>query len=1262
MSGVFVIEGRGGKGGGHTPKEDRDSLRSTQIADVVDLISEGECEGLVDGLKSVYLDGVPIENPDGSRNFSSVEFAWTAGTQGQAALPGTGGVQSERPVGVQVEHATPIVRTITNGNIDTVRVTIMVPQLSRQDMDDGDLHGSSFEWAIDVQSNGGGFVQKYSRVVDGKTMSAYTKSVLVPLKGGAPYDIRVRRITADSTSSATVNAFHWLSYTEIQSLKLRYPNSALAKLRIDAQQFSRIPVRSFRWKGVRMQVPTNYNPVTRAYTGTWDGTFKIAWTNNPAWVLNMLITHPRFGLGAFVDPAFCNKWALYKIGQYCDGLVSDGRGGTEPRFTCNAVLSTREEAFKVLRDFSAIFRGLVYWGNAAIEFSQDAPQEPELLYTPANVLDGDFNYEDASDKAMHSVFIAYWTDLSQQGKNVPEVYAPNDLIARYGVRELSLQLIGCTSRGQAARMCRWAAYSEQHEGTLVSFTVGSDGQVAAPGKVFKIADPGEAGERLGGRIKSATTGSLVLDAPLTLNPGETYSVTVVQPVAGQQLGTVTETRTITTPSGVTTDTLAVSPSFSVVPTAGHIWVVQSGAIAATTWRCLGVKEIVGKNQFAISAIAHNPSKFAAIEEGLALAELPVSRLKAVVAPPTSLSLVETVFTDGTTNKSRVTASWVPSAPNLSHDVMWRRDNDWWQRLPTTTAQSVDIGPLEPGVYHVQVTSTNALGNVSLAAQASITVAGGPSGVRALRLKASALSFKVPHSGSVTPASIDLVADVGGLSGSVTWTVTAGTATLSGTGTTRSLAYADMASETVTISASVVDHGQTFTDLITLFKVRDGAPGTPGDPGTPGSPGAPGDDGAPGESAYSAQLSLDVIALPADGSGAVTSYTGAFTSLVIFLGGTLQTVGWTFSRVNGDGVDSTLVGDLLTITSVSGAVDASHVDITATKAGAPTLTKRVRIVKTKTGPQGAPGTNGTDGTNGTNGTNGVDGARGNVQIGAAVELTSWSDSAANAALVAAGYSGPANRDVVTLYNSTTKWSEARVYVSGSWLTLAAYISGNMLVDGAVLARHLDVEDLSAVSALIGGIKLTGDSIESDDFTEGGTTGFKLGSDGSVKLMNVEARGDIEATSLKVDAANIVKTLNIEGDAIVVPRRGAFYRPESAGSTGGYTAFSLQPIIFPAAGRVTIFFRIDITARPVSGGAGGFILLASNGTTTYTLFDTGNVIVAGPGDYPAVEYHVAMSSIEHAPSAGTWTYSAYYRGSAGYGPATVAIEATLFAVKK
>jgi predicted phage tail protein len=710
------------KGGGRSPREAKDTLRSTQIAELVILIGEGEAQGLVNGLKSVYLDGVPVENADGSKNFDDVEFAYNVGTQGQPPLPGLTGVQTEIAVGVQVDQSTPVVRTITDPAIDQVRVTIGVPQLTEQNTKTGDLQGSSVQWAIDIQSNGGGWVEKHAGTINGKTTSRYARAVLLDLAGAPPWDIRVRRVSAEPAGAHIVNRFAWDSYTLIQKVKLRYPHSAVAWLRVNAQHFARVPVVAFDWLGQRVQVPTNYDPLTRVYTGAWNGTFKTAWTNNPAWCTHAVVTQARWGLGGLVDPLLANKWALYAIGQYCDQLVSDGRGGMEPRFTLNANIETREEAYALLRELAAVFRGLIFWSQGAIEFGQDAPGEPDVLYTAANVVNGDFSYADTSHRQLHSVFVVRWQDPSQFGKEVPEVYTDTALVARYGVNEIELTAFACSSRGQAARVARWLAYTEQHEAEVVTFAVGADGVAVQPGRLFKIADPNEAGERMGGRIQAATAGQVTLDAPVTLDAGVSYTLSVLQPDAADAANYLAEKRAVTTPAG-TTSVLAVSPGFSAAPAPQTVWLLEGTTLEATQWRCLGVEEVAGKNEFRVTGTRHHPGKFALIEQGLKLDQRPISRLKVVPPRVASVALTETPYLQGNVTRSRVTVSWPEPARGLSYLVGWRLNAGPWTDLPMTTANAVEIDGLVRGLLELSVRAFNAIGNGAPARTASLTLLG-----------------------------------------------------------------------------------------------------------------------------------------------------------------------------------------------------------------------------------------------------------------------------------------------------------------------------------------------------------------------------------------------------------------------------------------------------------------------------------------------------------------------------------------------------------
>jgi predicted phage tail protein len=405
-SGLIIGAGGGGKGGGGSARvaqEAPDSLRSKAYARVVDLVCEGEIEGLAAGLQSVYLDDTPIQNPDGSYNFTGVTLETRPGTQQQSYIPGFSSVENEVAVGVECKANQPVVRTINDPDVDAVRIKVSIPTLTLQDTTNGDLNGTSVSYAIDVQAHGAGYVQILADTVSGKTTSRYQRSYYIPLTGTGPWDVRLRRITADSTQTSLQNKTFLESYTEVIESKLRYPNSALMALRVDASQFTSIPRRSYDLKLLRVRIPSNYFPETRSYAGVWDGTFKVAWTDNPAWCFYDLVTSTRYGLGSFIPESQVDKWALYRVARYCDELVPNGLGGYEPRFTCNLYLQSREQAYKVVQDMASIFRGMAYWSGGAITVTQDAPQDAVYQFTAANVIGGEFAYQGSSARARHTV-------------------------------------------------------------------------------------------------------------------------------------------------------------------------------------------------------------------------------------------------------------------------------------------------------------------------------------------------------------------------------------------------------------------------------------------------------------------------------------------------------------------------------------------------------------------------------------------------------------------------------------------------------------------------------------------------------------------------------------------------------------------------------------------------------------------------------------------------------------------------------------------
>jgi predicted phage tail protein len=697
--------GGGGKGGGggdaqRAPVEAPDSLRSIQYARVLDLICEGEISGLVAGAQSVYLDNTPLQNADGTYNFSGVTLATTVGTQAQSYLPGFPSVESETAVNVEITSAVSVTRQITNVNSNKVRVTVSVPQLTSQNSTTGDLSGTSVAIAIDLQANGGGYVEQLTDTISGKTTTRYQRSYEIDLAGTAPWDIRLRRSTADSGSVSLVNKTYWSSYTEIIDSKITYPNSALVGIELDASQFNAVPVRGYEMLGALIQVPSNYDPVTRVYTGVWDGTFTTAWSDNPAWAYYFVATHERCGLGNYIDAASIDKWALYEIGQYCDALVDDGFGGTEPRFTCNLYLQTREEAYKVLANMASIFRGMAYWGAGSITAVADMPADAAALYTAANVIGGQFSYQGSAKNTRHTVALVAWNDPDDAYRQKIEYVEDITGIARYGVNETEIVAFGCTSRGQAHRMGRWLLYSERLETETVTFSVALDGIFSPPGSVIQTQDQARAGVRFGGRVASATTSAVTIDNVITIESGKTYTLNVVLPD-----GTV-ESSVVTNGIGSAT-VLSLATALSIAPQTHAIWTIARNDLALETWRVLAVSES-GKAQFQITALKHNTSKFDAVENNLVLETAQTTTLTSRPSAVTGLALSESLFeaSSGVVN-NRATLSWSGSAGR--YVVTYRASVGNWVSLPETISQTIDIDGLEAGLYTFSVQQINALG-------------------------------------------------------------------------------------------------------------------------------------------------------------------------------------------------------------------------------------------------------------------------------------------------------------------------------------------------------------------------------------------------------------------------------------------------------------------------------------------------------------------------------------------------------------------------
>jgi predicted phage tail protein len=501
------IEGaKGGGGSQQAPTESPDTLRSVQRARIVEALSEGQIKGFVHGgtnpLLDIYLNETPVADGTGKLNFTDVVFDSRLGTQDQDPMAQFPSVENEIVVGVELRYGTPWVQALTDLDLSAVRLRLAVPQFQKSDPATGDVTGLTVGYTIEVATDGGAYAQVVSSAFSGKTTSEYDKTHLIQLPPASTtgWLVRVTRTTVNADLATVADTTNIQSRTDVIDAKLRYPNTAVVGIVLDAKQFSQIPNRAYHIYGRVISVPSNYNPVTRVYTGTWDGSFLPAWSSNPAWVFYDLVTHPRYGLGQWIDAAKVNKWSLYQIAQYCDELVPDGKGGQEPRFTCNLYLQSRADAYKVLSDLSSVFRGMAYWAAGAIQVSADMPGDPEFVYTNANVVDGAFEYQGSDRKTRYTVALVTWNDLSDFGRAKVTYVADRDGIARYGVRETSFIAVGATSEGQAQRAGLWALYSSRLETEMVTFKVGLDGHLVAPGQLARIADARRTQNRQGGRV------------------------------------------------------------------------------------------------------------------------------------------------------------------------------------------------------------------------------------------------------------------------------------------------------------------------------------------------------------------------------------------------------------------------------------------------------------------------------------------------------------------------------------------------------------------------------------------------------------------------------------------------------------------------------------------------------------------------------------------------------------------------------------------
>ncbi|MCW3586135.1 TipJ family phage tail tip protein [Burkholderia cenocepacia] len=695
--------GGGGSGGGESP----DSLHSVARAKVLDAISEGPIVGLVKGMQSVFLDGTPIQNSDGSVNFQNYSVDVRTGTLDQEFMPGFPAVERETAVGVPLTSDAPWVRQVQNTQLSAARIRFGLPALQKSDPATG-VFGYRVEYAIDLSVDGGSYAQVLSSAFDGKTTSLYERSHRIELpRATTGWLVRVRRITPNAHSSLIADTVNIEAITEVIDRKLRYPMTALVGMTFDARSFSQVPVRSYHVRGLIVRVPSNYDPETRTYSGAWDGTFKPAWTNNPAWIFYDLLLNDRYGLGKTVDASMIDKWGLYEIARYCDVIVSDGRGGVEPRFTCNCVIQSAADAYKVLQDIASVFRGISYWGPGAVVASADMPSDPVYVYTAANVIDGAFRYVGSERKTRYTVALVSYNDPSNQYKQAVEYVPDDDGIARYGVIKTQVTAFGCTSQAQAHRLGRWLLLTSRYESGTVSFKVGMDGVLVGPGQVIAIADPRKAGRRIGGRIRAVAGNVVTLDKAPTVAPGDRFTAILPSGVA--------QYRAVKSVDG---DVLTLVDRFDADPVPGAVWMLENAEVAAQLYRVVSVQEgdDDGLLEYTVTATMHEPGKYAAIDDGAQIQQRPVTVVPpSVQAPPTNVRVTTYSAVDQGISKTTMVIAWDAADNSVTYLPEWRKDNGEWVSVPRTGGLQVEVPGIYQGRYVARVRAQNVMGVTSLPA-------------------------------------------------------------------------------------------------------------------------------------------------------------------------------------------------------------------------------------------------------------------------------------------------------------------------------------------------------------------------------------------------------------------------------------------------------------------------------------------------------------------------------------------------------------------
>lgn len=712
---------QGAKGGSskpRTPVEQKDSLLSESTAKILLALSEGEIAGGLDDTR-IFLDDTPIANADGSKNFEGVTWEFRAGTEHQEYIQGIPSVDNEFSVGMELKDDQPYVRTINNLQLSALRIRLAVPQFMQQH-DNGDTTGYRVDYVTELSTDGAGYKEAVQSAFDGKTTSEYQRTHRVDLpKANTGWQVRVRRLTKNQNNARIADRINVAAVAEVIDAKLRYPNTALLFITFNARQFNnRIPKISVRPKGgILVKVPTNYDPINRTYSGVWDGTFKLAATNNPAWVFYDLVLNNRYGCGDRIKASQVEKWDLYKIAQYCDELVPDGHGGDgkEPRFLCDVYIQSQEAAYTVLRDIAAIFRGMTYWSDNKVNAIADMPSTIFRTFTNANIVGGKPSYSGGSIQNRYTQALVSYTNIDNHSNDDVEPVVDLKLQRRYGVRKLELSAIGCTRRSEANRRGRWALLTNAND-RMISFATGLEGAIPSPGHIIAVADSSLAGRNTGGRISSVEGRKITLDRTTSIKAGDRLIVNL--PNGGSEGRTVT---------AVNKKVVTVSVEYSQVPQKEAVWVVDSDDLAVQLYRVINISDN-GDNTYTINGTIHNPDNYDHIDSGARIDERPITVIPPNVQPaPKNVRISSYSQVDQGIAFTTLRVDWEAAESAIAYEAEWRRDNGNWINAPRTSTLGFEVNGIYAGRYQVRVRAINASEISSVWASAEETQLNGKEG-------------------------------------------------------------------------------------------------------------------------------------------------------------------------------------------------------------------------------------------------------------------------------------------------------------------------------------------------------------------------------------------------------------------------------------------------------------------------------------------------------------------------------------------------------